>query len=360
MERFEIQVIPRWARDFLNAPWSIEKNVDFFNNVANQTFIASNLSIDGKTIYYSHVIYTIKKNNKSFFLFARNKRGFTFKDGKLKYWFGTPIGSSDLIGFMKYLPHLDWIPEKCYQYINRPILESIFKGNCTNPINILKRYLSYRRIKCSPYLFYKLVMKHNEDGYYANEFVRHYYCIKNPERMLFDMVNKDYYGENIYHQDIYYLALKLDFKIDHTWSAKRMKYEHDEMVKTLMRIEKNIIDEEIEYPRHVDPKDRNFIILRNKVSVYSEGTSMKHCIYTNYWNAIREGRYMAVHCFLPEREATLGLMFIPDTGFRFDQIQGINNARIKDEERAIAVEWLEKLNALSGYNVPQLVPEFPF
>jgi hypothetical protein len=52
---------------------------------------------------------------------------------------------------------------------------------------------------------------------------------------------------------------------------------------------------------------------------------MKHCIYTNYLNAVKSGYYAAYHFNSNGEEATLGLRF-QNGKWCMDQFRGIGNS----------------------------------
>lgn len=99
-------------------------------------------------------------------------------------------------------------------------------------------------------------------------------------------------------------AIVLERKVDLLWSPKRMNAEHLKMV---LEISGLLLDETADTPIHdtvIESKDIK--MLNTEKEVFVEGSSMRHCLFTNYLKSIKKKKYLAFHMELPER-CTIGI-----------------------------------------------------
>ena len=89
------------------------------------------------------------------------------------------------------------------------------------------------------------------------------------------------------------LALKLNKKVNFSWSSNKFRDINVQWSRELMRK-----DIEKRNPKDIY-KNKELIkdakLLSSERDVFEEGMTMHHCIYTNYWGLIESGKYVALH-----------------------------------------------------------------
>lgn len=138
--------------------------------------------------------------------------------------------------------------------------------------------------------------------------------------------------------DMLRCAVKLDQKIDLNWSAKRMDQEHQKQIQTLMERELTSKDKT---PIHNKPLETQHIkCLNTEYDVFMEGKTMHHCIYTNYYNRIKDKQYIAYHITGPE-DCTLGIR-LGANGAVLDQIYQKYDRNVSEETKNLALDFIKK------------------
>ena len=115
-------------------------------------------------------------------------------------------------------------------------------------------------------------------------------------------------------RDILEQAYKLDVKVNPNWTQRRMQEEHEKLTFALMHAkgEKLSTDSIYDLPdNRINEKSKSGVrligsILNDEMHIHAEGLSMHHCIYTNYFEKIREKHYVALSITAPER-VTVGI-----------------------------------------------------
>ena len=103
--------------------------------------------------------------------------------------------------------------------------------------------------------------------------------------------------DSIYN-DLIVCASQLDEIVDLTWSLKRMKEEHARQIKDLQFIEIAGKDNAPVYNTIIEQP--NVRMLNTEKDVFLEGKLMHHCIYSCYWQSIKNHNYVAFHMTFPE------------------------------------------------------------
>ena len=336
MEKIIINKRPDAIDDFLAMEDGVYKNIIYNREITNREFVESDLmkTDDGK-IYYAHKVYKIKKGKK-YYLKLKSKKGFTVDEkGKLKIWFGSDVASNPHFYTALKALNIDWFTneeDRLWPFMTKTLFEKVITGKITNPIDYLSGYLKLSRINASPKLLYSVCRKQRISkilflrGAYAAKDVNHYLEFQLEGCSSFSHLD-----------DLINQSKILEKKIDFKWSPKRMDEEHTLWTKEIMAAEvTSIPDKEVRVNHYIKLSGYVpdfFDALDTQKKVFVEGSTMKHCVYTNYWSTINSGDYLAYHIKWKEQEATLGLYI---TGNKKDQIKfsqffGIRNSPVSNE-----------------------------
>ena len=156
---------------------------------------------------------------------------------------------------------------------------------------------------------------------------------------------QDSYTRNQLLNDMIQEAQILGKKIDYTWSLNRLKEVHKEWTEEIMKIEIESLDDVsvngIDYFDKFTPE--GFKLLKTQKEVFAEGSLMRHCVYTAYWNTIKNGNYLAYHVNYKGEEATLGINIYNDRVV-FNQCYSRYNQSVSDELRLHVMMFIDNLN----------------
>lgn len=345
----KIVIIPRDSRlvDFFAMEDGIYKNILFNREIANNHFAESDLvKMDDGKIHFAHTTYTVKKGKK-YYIKNKSKKGFTVDEkGKLKIWYGSDIAGNQMFSNALKALNIDWFMNEetiLWPFMTKTLFQKVITGKITNPIDFLSGYLKLSRINASPKLMYAACKCGTLSkvtfliGAYAAKDVNHYL-----EYFMDGSVKKTHHLDDFIKQ-----SKILERKIDFKWSAKRMDEEHSNWTKEIMAAEiHSIPDREVKvnnYKRIAEFVPEFFEALDTQKKVFTEGSTMKHCLYTNYWTNINSGAFLAYHIKWKGQEATLGLHSYENKVIRISQIYGVRNSSVsselRDEVRKI-VDWI--------------------
>ena len=355
--------------NFIKEPKSISKNIKYnstFKNagVFNRAYVDQNPD----KIVFVYENLKIRRANSSYFFNSSNKRGFTFdkKTKKLNVWFGSNISEIPQIKDFFSVMEIDWFEDKLRQYLTKGGLEKILSGKITNPVDFCSNYLKMNRFKgASPKLFYRAT---KEAGGLSkiHLFTFGRVCIDINQFFIKIIESPHLILHNNIIVDTAYQAGILEEKINILWSTKRFKDIHKKFTDIIMDIEQETLEDKV-----VDYKNKkNFpqkfpkeiVLMDSKKEVFREGKTMNHCIYTNYWNRIENGEYVAFKIIHENGRATLGCRVLGD-GLKFDQIYGIGNSYPGEELVNFAKTWVgeneSQLSQVESENV-EFVDMFEF
>jgi hypothetical protein len=286
------------------------------------------------------------ENNRLFYLNS-NKAGVSFDKEKktIKIWFGNSIqlleGTilPDIINFFK----LDWFSAMSYSLrtlLNKTMLQNMIKGKITNPRDYVKAYLKtspYKNLDLSPELFYKTFMENEFNS--PKGFKKYILYTTNPNEGLEHVAKQRTTMYNGELEDLFSQAEMLDRKVNLKWSETRMKEVHAEWTRELMGMAiKSIQPVDYNYPEIETPE--GISLIKSNIELFEEGTTMKHCVYTNYERSVRNKTY---YVFRYDREgvrATVGVKmheYYPV----IDQMYGPRNTQIDQEHKNYVQQWLK-------------------
>lgn len=347
MNRTELIKVPQIFTDFMAMPESIYKNIIYFKDISNHSFPESNIFLKDDKIHYSFRNVAVKKKGNKYYTKQTNKQGFTLDNGKLSIWFGKSIetitGIEDVFEHFGY----NWLDNRLMPYITKSIAEKIFKGKITNNKDIIKAYIKVMRLDVSPQVMLDMVLT----SYITKvNFLSYASVAKDLNHLITFLLDKE--RDNPYIiQDLAQQAKILGYQIDFKWSDSRINEEHKKWTKEIMYIQKDYISKDpiVGIDKYIHTSTNEFELLDTEYKIFEEGTLMNHCLYTNYLNPIREGRYLAYHGIVSGIECTLGVSKYEDT-YQYNQCYGKGNTHLDPNIISKAHKIVEKLNQLQINN----------
>lgn len=158
--------------------------------------------------------------------------------------------------------------------------------------------------------------------------------------------NRVYGSKHRQLEDLLQSAIKLGEVVDFTWSEKRIREEHNRQTKELMAKE---IDSKEDTPIYNVDKGsintNNIHLLNTEKDVFTEGTLMHHCLYTNYFKKMQQHKHIAFHMSFPE-ECTFSCVKTFDGRIVMDQIYLAYDRRVQDETKSVAQNYIEEYKSL--------------
>jgi hypothetical protein len=264
----------------------------YTNKIPREVWVNKAYRDDDDVLIFSHTNYVLAMGTK---LYPRQKgrKGFTLdkKAKKLKVWPGTLLKDLSIDLLLKDL-RKEWVVSEGFveglnkglvPWITPSLLRDILLDKITNPSDLCKKIISTLRLKgLSPEKLRKAIKGGN---YFRHMLLE---C-KDAVVDINDILDvKDY---NSTMQDTIMQAKALGVKIDLKWSRKRLNEEHTAMTRLIMAEELNSIeDESIDLSEILPFVPPGYELLTSRKRVFEEGMMMSHCIYTNYWERIKNKR----------------------------------------------------------------------
>ena len=348
METIQLQLPQREFADFMAMPDGLAKNVYYYNNMQSRNFSEASITKKDGCIYYAANTFKVVKSTKSSYYVKRvTKDGFTIdQKGKLSVWFNKNIFQiPHMLDVFKYF-NFNWFSQRLYPFVTKGIFEKMVAGKITNNTEVCKAYIKAMRLNCSPNLFLQLFT-----GDYTMskaDFLRQASVAKDVNHFIeYTMSVGKENSRDKYHilSDMIKEAQILEKKIDFTWSLNRVKEEHKKWTEEIMQVEIDGLDDQV-IP-NVERFDRytpkHFKLLKTQKEVFYEGKIMKHCVYTSYWNSIKNNNYLAYHIEFNGEEATLGV-YIDNDCIRYNQCFTRYNGAISHTMHTLVNQFVEELN----------------
>jgi hypothetical protein len=380
----KIKELPQDILDFINMPAGIEKAI-LYKSKYNRTYnyVSSNIKIENEHIYYSHILYNIKKGkNNNFYLKAEKKSGITIDPkGKLQVWFGSSLAqifgsiSNLTTDYLNYLT--DYTPSVQFKqfrisFFTNTIVSKIATGKITSDLQLIEAWLKNKRIKMTPKVL--LNMLSAAYGKYAFEFLFDDYKLG---RMLSYVDNPDAFANMVIEstkqevKDSYtsshlypYQTIRMDMieqaeilgkKLNYKWSYNRMKEEHTKWTEELLGYEVKYLDEstQVEQPWHKyfhEFADGDTQLVSTTKEIYMEASLMKHCLYTGYKDKILSGHVLCYHTTKGGVDGTLTLYITTNYGSTKPCIQLMQFFGIRNESMPRHIEdyYVDKIHSISS------------
>lgn len=273
---------------------------------------------DDEWFVYAEEKYKVKFGKKLFKLQAGIK-GFSYnkKTKILKVWLGTALNALQYRASLYAHLKVEWVTKHSINdYMTKGLLLRIIQQKITNPTDACKYIIKACRFPkdTSPKFLLKYLSGNDQDrkhlftAAYVAKNLNHWLnpisheCIVIASRdtnLLYDTIKQ---------------AQILNKKIDFTWSTKRLQEEHEDWTNEIMLLEiGNIGAYKIEY-KNVPELPAEFEIITDQQRLFKEGTVMSHCIYTNYYEEWKIGKYLVIHLKGEdqkgkEENVTIGLIY---------------------------------------------------
>lgn len=154
--------------------------------------------------------------------------------------------------------------------------------------------------------------------------------------------------ENDELRDLLYQAKQLNRIVKTSWSSRRIHDEHMKWTEEIHQLKTRncstepIWEECIELPKGVT-------LLNSVKAIANEGSSMHHCIYTNYCGALKNRRMIAFHVVNEDGDFTCSFHIYKDD-IIFDQAYKAWNKRLTDSEIEFARSLKDYVTALIDLN----------
>lgn len=298
-------------------------------------------------VYWSYTEAKPRFENNRLFYTRNNKYGFTYDKATkdFKFWFGRsiteipPLMISDVFKHFK----IDWYSDlspSLVSLLNATMVKNMIKGKITNPRDYVKAYLKtspYRKSGISPELFYKTFSNyHMNSPKYYRKIIEYSTDPNHALELITDQVK--YMHHSI--TDLYDQACILNRKVNPKWSEARIKEVHAEWTREIMSIEvRSIKQHDYEYPNIILPEGLE--IIANNYELFEEGTTMKHCVYSNYESRIRSKKYYAFRYDKDGIRATLGVEQQSTNFAVFSQMYGIGNSTVPKDITETMKEFIK-------------------
>lgn len=154
--------------------------------------------------------------------------------------------------------------------------------------------------------------------------------------------------ENDELRDLLYQAKKLNRIVKASWSSRRIHDEHMKWTEEIHQLKTRNCSEEPIWERSIElPK--GVTLLNSERAIADEGSSMHHCIYTNYCRLLKDRRMVAFHVVNEDGDFTCSFHICKDD-IVFDQAHKAWNKTLTVSEMELAKSlesYVEKLLILN-------------
>ncbi len=149
-------------------------------------------------------------------------------------------------------------------------------------------------------------------------------------------------------RDLLYQAKKLNRIVKMSWSSRRIHDEHMKWTEEIHQLKTRNCSTEPIWEKSVKlPK--GVILLNSEREIANEGSSMHHCIYTNYCSLLKNKKMIAFHVINEEGDFTCSFR-LGNNQIEFDQAYKAWNKRLTDDEMKIAQSLKHYVIALIALN----------
>ena len=156
-------------------------------------------------------------------------------------------------------------------------------------------------------------------------------------------------GQECYElKDLLFQAKKLNRIVKTSWSPRRIHDEHMKWTEEIHQLKTRNCSTEPIWEKSVKlPK--GVILLNSEKEIANEGSSMHHCIYTNYCGHLKNKRMIAFHVINKNGDFTCSFCF-KNNQIVFDQAYKAWNKRLTDSEMEFAQSLKHYAIALIALN----------
>lgn len=338
MQKVLLDNKPSIVNDWLALPKERQRLLWYTDKMNVSSWAKITYSITEEKIVYSETALCLKMGaNGGLYCgpVAKHTKGFTLnkKTKKLKMWLGSSIGgfSNYFREFLKDMK-VEWVDNEGFcggRWLTPSVLGDILIGKITNPTNLCKKIIGVNGLKSSvsPERLRQAIKRNGVQKYEVCQL----------KRVVKDI---DYYlerGRSLtgIESDLIKQAHALGQVVDLRWSPKRINEVHDDWTALIMEREMDGMSEEPLARGWEIALPKGFEIINSKKRLFLEGAVMKHCVYTNYWNRVRNNSYMVVHVTATSKPVTVGINtiggFIDQMNYKFnDRVSEVDETMIRD------------------------------
>lgn len=227
-------------------------------------------------------------------------------DGSSKYLIKEILSKTDRYEFVEKVPA---------DALSATVVKDILYGKITNPKDAILAYGKRLGVKHLNEYMFKLSGNTNIP-------MSVLCCVINPAQLDTYVHEHGQLPRDSEFRDMVEQAYALEKTINLMWSSKRMSEEHTKWSRELMRLSIGTKSEEPIWSESVVETFRQcgLELCNTEQRVFEEGYLMQHCVYTNYWDRIKERNYIALRIELEGGPVTIGLSRDYYTGqFTFNQ-----------------------------------------
>ena len=305
-----------------------------------------------KNVIISRVETDIVFSGNHFFRKSKETGKFIYNKKEAKVKCNT-FSKANILNALTLFPQFDWLKAENNRGFLSDILfcdsivRDILIGKLTNVEAIVKKYLALNKIKGVNWKAFAV---------YTSQIYSYRQCpiawmqshTTDTNAALMVMISGQVeIGEikptpeqeeksNLFY-DMLKEAMALNVKINPKWSLNRMKEEHKKMTEELMKKDLES-KEQVNLYGESPHFDYPCKLLSTDSEVFMEGFEMHHCVYTCYWNRIKEHEYLTFAFYTPER-FTLGLN-LKDGEWVYDQAYLKYDKQISEESKALVDKFL--------------------
>lgn len=311
-----LEDIDQNVKDFLTMDNGVYKNIVYYHNMKDRNTYFCDYRIKDGFQYFARTQYVIKKSATSYFLKVKDRKGFTVDPkGKINIWFGK--AASDLPNLTPLFTHPDifnltWFQGRHIYFMTKSLLEKLISGKITNSVDYYNAWYKAMRIKGTGKYLDQMVHKTSIGSMNARRLILQFNpIVDNIDHFVQRVLNDEEYVYDHTVRDIVQQAHILGKKINPRWSSRRLADEHINMTREIMGYEIKSMESEIipytEEARQIMSNIPGITLLDTKAKIFAEGKVMSHCIYTNYYNQIKDGKYLCFNVEHGNESGTLTL-----------------------------------------------------
>lgn len=239
--------------------------------------------------------------------------------------------------------------EVCYIMDSR-IFKAILSGKYTNFESLVKLHMNYHKVKNIGWKDYIIYLKkrrfsnatvdrlvNNVDNYhlYINKLIDSYTDFPN---------NTDVCEWISIFDDTIQQALVLGKRLNAAWSINRLRNEHTDMTRLIMKEEVALKDTTNIWNEDIADAVSKFgwKLVNNEVEAFETGMMFHNCVYTNYWGMISQHSYIVITKTDCDEPICVGFrIYENEQGGKdiiVDQMFSTHNRKLSDYSRECADE----------------------
>ena len=156
-------------------------------------------------------------------------------------------------------------------------------------------------------------------------------------------------GQECYElKDLFYQAKQLNRVIKMSWSPRRIHDEHMKWTEEIHQLKTRNCSTEPIWEKCIKLPE-GVTLLNSEKEIANEGSNMHHCIYTNYYNSLKNKRMIAFHVANKDEDFTCSFR-LRNNQIEFDQAYKAWNKRLTDSEMEFAQSLKHYVIALIDLN----------